>query len=282
MKIQFEAITPDSKSSFHLSVNPRMNDFFFWHFHPEIELTFITGTDGTRHVGHHISKYKGSDLVLIGSNIPHLNFDYGLKHTHYQKIVLHFKPDFMQQALNESPELESIRNLFMKAMHCICVQGKVKQEVGMLMLKLEHQSNFEQLISVLKIFHLIAGNKENKLLHSKPIQNQYTQKEQDRLQALYKHIDAHYQKKITIAQAAKICHMAHASFCRYFKKVTQLTFTRFLNQYRIHHAKRLLMQEFTVSETCYACGFESLSYFNRTFKKITKLNPIEFKKKMMK
>ena len=72
MKIQLEAIKPDANSSFHLMLNPRLNDFFFWHFHPEFELTYIEGANGNRSVGSHISQYAGSDLVFIGSNIPHL------------------------------------------------------------------------------------------------------------------------------------------------------------------------------------------------------------------
>ena len=81
-----EKIAPDENSSFHLMVNPRLHDFFFWHFHPEIELVFISGADGTRHVGDHISSFGGSDLVMIGSYIPHLNFDYGIQ-THYEKTA---------------------------------------------------------------------------------------------------------------------------------------------------------------------------------------------------
>ena len=78
MKIQLEQINPDAKSSFRLLHNPRLNDLFYWHFHPEYELVYIEGANGTRHVGDHISLYEYSDLVLIGSNIPHLNFDYGM------------------------------------------------------------------------------------------------------------------------------------------------------------------------------------------------------------
>ncbi len=78
MKIQLESFSPDEKSSFRLLHNPRLNDLFYWHFHPEYELVYIEGANGTRHVGNHISPYIGSDLVLIGSNIPHLNFDYGI------------------------------------------------------------------------------------------------------------------------------------------------------------------------------------------------------------
>ena len=56
-----------------------------------------------------------------------------------------------------------------------------------------------------------------------------------------------------------------------------MTFTDFVNQYRITQAKTLLLQDKTVSEVCYEVGFESLSYFNKLFKKITGENPSKFK-----
>jgi len=57
-----------------------------------------------------------------------------------------------------------------------------------------------------------------------------------------------------------------------------MTFTDFVNQYRIERAKNLLMQDQNVTETCYAVGFESLSYFNKLFNKIVGDNPSTFKK----
>ena len=87
MKLQLEEIDPTGSSSFRILVNPNLSNLFFWHFHPELELVFISGTNGTRHVGEHISAFEQWDLVLIGSNIPHLNFDYGVKGP-YEKIVV--------------------------------------------------------------------------------------------------------------------------------------------------------------------------------------------------
>ena len=58
-----------------------------------------------------------------------------------------------------------------------------------------------------------------------------------------------------------------------------MTFTEFVNQYRIDRAKNLLMQNHNVSETCYAVGLDSISYFNKLFKEIVGENPSEFKKK---
>ena len=79
MKLSFEQISPDADSSFHILLTPHLENVFLWHYHPEYEIVYITGASGTRHVGDHISRYEGSDLVFIGPNIPHLNFDYGVK-----------------------------------------------------------------------------------------------------------------------------------------------------------------------------------------------------------
>lgn len=61
-----------------------------------------------------------------------------------------------------------------------------------------------------------------------------------------------------------------------------MTFTDFVNQYRLTVAKTLLLQNKTISEACYEVGFESLSYFNKLFKKISGENPSEFKKRYLK
>ena len=277
MKIQLEAINPNSNSSFHLMLNPRLNNFFFWHFHPELELVFIQGANGTRHVGEHTSRYDGSDLIFIGSNIPHLNFDYGVK-TDYKKTVLHIHPDFLGEAFAKTPELTSIQKLFEKSEHGIAFCGETKVKAGEMLQNLHGLPPFEQFLEVLKILEFLANSHETELLHDAPVKNQYNKKAQERLKLLYRFIGENYQRKIEIAEVAGVCHMTEAAFCRYFKKMTLLTFTDFLNHYRINQAKRLLLLDKNVSEACYECGYESLSYFNRIFKKITQENPLTFKK----
>lgn len=278
MNIQLEAIKPDANSSFHIMVNPRLNDMFFWHFHPELELTYIEGADGNRYVGSHVSKYEGSDLVFIGSNIPHLNFDYGVKDTNYEKTVLHIRPDFLNEAFANTPELAVIHNFFEKAAYGIAIMGETKAIVGAMLKKLPSLPPFEQFLEILRLFQILANSSETILLHDTPVKNQHNKKGQERLKSLYVFIDENYQRKIEIAEVAALCLMSKEAFCRYFKHKTRLTFTDFLNQYRINKAKQLLLLDKNVSEACYGCGFESLSYFNRTFNKITNMNPMAFKK----
>jgi len=151
MKIQLEENSSDADSSFRILVNPKLSDFFYWHCHPELELVYIAGTDGTRHVGDHILKYKSNDLVFIGSNIPHLNFDYGVK-GQYEKNVVHFRPDFLLNAFASTPELSTIELLFNQSKYAISFDPETKQRIAVKMKQLHKKDAFEQFMEMLHIF----------------------------------------------------------------------------------------------------------------------------------
>lgn len=278
MKVVIEDIKRLAGSSFRILVNPKLNDFYYWHFHPEYELTYIVAPSGNLRIGNYIGQFEESDLVFIGSNIPHLNFDYGIK-TEYEKVVLQIKEDFFKNDFISTPELTSIYQLFENSKKVISFQGKTKKIVGNRLQSLHHLPHFEQFIEVLSLFQILATSNEITLLHENPIENLYNNKEQLRLKVVYKFIEDNFQRAISIEEISNLTHLSKAAFCRYFKKMTRLTFTEFLNQYRIEHAKRVLKSDKNVTETCYECGFESLSYFNRIFKKVVGENPLQFKKR---
>jgi AraC-like DNA-binding protein len=278
MKIVFEDIKRLAGSSFRILVNPKLNDFYYWHFHPEFELTFIEAPRGRRRVGNHEGEFEESDLVFIGSNIPHLNFDYGIR-TPYEKVVLQIKEDFFKNDFSTTPELSSIFQLFQNSKKVICFNGKTKESVGKRLKEIHRLPNFEQFVEVLSLFQILAVSNEITYLHEVPFDDFYNNKEQTRLKVVYTFIENNFQRNITIAEMGKLTHLSKAAFCRYFKKMTRLTFIEFLNQFRIEQAKILLKSDKNVTETCYECGFESLSYFNRIFKKVVGQNPIQFKKK---
>jgi AraC-like DNA-binding protein len=276
MKTELEHIIPEQGSSLSLMINPDLSDFFFWHFHPEFELVFIEGADGNRHVGNHNSRFKGSDLVLIGSYIPHLNFDYGIKTT-YEKIVVHMPPDFLKTDFVTTPELAAVHQLMEAANRGIAFGNDTKSVIGGRLKKLADLNSFDQFLELINILNVLACAKDKEFLHSTPVKNQFNTKDTDRLDRIHDYIDEHYQRRIDIQEVADLSHLTKPAFCRYFKKMTRLTFTQFVNHYRIDKAKKLLLSGKNVTETCFSSGFESLSYFNRTFKKITGTNPISFR-----
>ena len=278
MKAQREAISTDADSSFRILLTPNLNDLFYWHFHPEYEIVYVEAPCGFRHIGDHISKYEGSDLAFIGPNIPHLNFDYGVKTT-VDTVVVQMKDNFLGRDFFSLPEITAIKDLFEKAKNGLAFFGETKRLAGEKLKRLTSSSHFEQLITLLEVFHLLAHSHEAEMLQAKPIASASVLKEQQRLHLVYHFIEVNYDKGIDVNEVARLCHLTTAAFCRYFKKSTHYTFTDFLNHYRINQSKKLLMQHKTVTEACYDSGFENLSYFNKTFKKFAGENPSVFKKK---
>jgi hypothetical protein len=129
MKVKLEAIKPGINSSFAILLTPKLNEIFYWHFHPEYEIVYVEAETGVRHVGDHISKYEGSDLVFIGPNIPHLNFDYGVK-TIAETVVIQMKEYFLGQTFFALPEIAAIKDLFERAKGGIAFFGETKRIVG--------------------------------------------------------------------------------------------------------------------------------------------------------
>jgi len=100
-----------------------------------------------------------------------------------------------------------------------------------------------------------------------------------RLQKITEYVHRHYSGKIRVRKAAQDIGMAEASFCRFFKKTYGEHFTDYVNKIRIEYAvRRLLETKDSVSEIGYACGFNSIDYFIRIFKKIKGCTPGEYRK----
>jgi AraC-like DNA-binding protein len=275
--IQLETIDFKPGKSFKL-FSPRLRNTFLWHYHPEFELVYVEADAGIRHVGTHISTYTRSDLVFIGSNLPHLNFDYRLR-SDYHQIVIQLRCDFMGTALGLTPEFAGIAKLFRAAEYGIAFDGETKQEVAKKLRQLEGLSSLEQLLQLIDIFQILADSDEKTILNKDLSSQNFILKDKIRMGAIYEYIDAEYHRQPDVNIVAQKVNLTTPAFCRYFRRQTNMTFTEFVNQYRIERAKNLLMQNNNVSETCYAVGIDSLSYFNKLFKEIAGENPSDFRRR---
>ena len=280
MKVALEECMPDADSSFRILLTPHLNELFYWHYHPEYELVYIEGVSGTRHVDDHISTYEGSDLVFIGPNVPHLNFDYGLK-TDYREVVVQLSEAFLKTSVLSLPELADVAHLFERAKQGISFGGATKQRIGERLMQLPGESPLQQLLLLLALFQELATTAEYSLLAARPVEHVYKLGEQQRIRRLYQFVEENYQRQITLDEAADLTNLTKAAFCRYVKRMTRLTFTGFLNQYRVNQAKTRLLAGDTMTEACFGNGFESLLYFNRVFRTRTGENPSQFRKRQL-
>lgn len=280
MQIQKEQVIIDPGQSFKL-FSPSLKAYFYWHYHPEVELIFIEGLTGIRHVGQHVSSFMDSDLVLIGPNIPHLNFDYGLT-SEYRQIVVQMKENFPGDVLSGAAELTSIEQLFKKARYGIMFKGSIKTKVGPMLKEMEALNSFGRLLKLLEIFQLLALSDECELLNDQDTSVRLYLNDKVRMGTIYGYIHNNYHEHVDVNEIAARVGLSTSAFCRYFKRQTKMTFTDFVNQYRINQAKTMLLKDVTVTEACYGVGFQSLSYFNKLFNKLEGSGPMEFKKRFSK
>jgi AraC-like DNA-binding protein len=273
--VKLEKISFNPGKSYKI-FSPRLRNTFLWHYHPEIELVYVEADAGIRHVGRHISTYTHNDLVLIGGNVPHLNFDYRLR-SDYHQIVIQLRTDFLGAAIEVAPELRDVARLFRDARHGISFFGETKAAVAEMLRSLDELPPLQQLLRLIEVFEKLALSKERAYLNEDLSWQKLMLKDKVRMGAVYEYIDAHYDRDPDVNAIAKKVNLTTAAFCRYFKGQTNMTFTAFLNQYRVERAKNLLMQNHNVSETCYAVGVGSLSYFNKIFKECTGENPSDFR-----
>jgi len=92
------------------------------------------------------------------------------------------------------------------------------------------------------------------------------------------YIAAHQHEEITLNEVAQAVNMSSFYFCKTFKKATGMTFTDYLARVRIEKVKNLLLNPHKrVSEAAYECGFQSLSQFNRVFRKVAGESPSDYR-----
>jgi AraC-like DNA-binding protein/ligand-binding sensor protein len=94
-------------------------------------------------------------------------------------------------------------------------------------------------------------------------------------------IAEHQTEELSLDQVAKSVHTSKFYFCKMFKKSTGINFTDYLSRVRTERAKSLLLnQNLRISEIAYEVGFQSLTHFNRVFKKILGQSPTDYRSRL--
>jgi AraC-like DNA-binding protein len=276
MKVEYEKISPDTGSSFRLIHWKSENDRYFWHYHPEYEIVFVRKGSGKLHIGEHLKNYEEGELVFIGPDLPHTGFGYGVIGEH-EEIVVQLRKDFLGEEFMQKPELQQIRKLFERAKQGLSFQGKSRKIVAAKLQKMLTFSHFERLVELLNIFDILATTNEFSVLNSADKRFDFNHKDEDRINKVYEYVEQNYQKNIDIQAVADLANLTIPSFCRYFKKISHITYTDFVNEYRINQACRLLFENKPIADICFEVGFNNISHFNKTFKQLKGVSPREYK-----
>jgi len=282
IKPSFEIVEPSFGSSFYYSkyVENANNKAHLWHYHPEIEMVFVNGGAGKRQIGSHISYYTEGDLILIGSNLPHCGFT-DTNTGNKNETVIQMKSDFLGNNFFGLQETKCILELFDKAKGGIAFGAATKELVGHRIEMMEDQLPFERLLTLLSILKELENANDYRILNATGFAMEMQLQDNDRINMVFNYVKDHFLEEISLESIAEMSSMTVPSFCRYFKKITKKTFTRFVNEYRVVHASKLLAEKQTsIANISYESGFNNFSHFNKLFKEFTGKSASQYRKEL--
>lgn len=274
-----ENIQPNYGSSFRVIKydSNNKNGKPFWHFHPELQLVYVVGGSGKRHIGNHISYFRNGDLVLIGSNLPHFGLTDQLKGKQFE-IIIQFRKEFLGNNFFEAPEMVGIKQLLERSRYGMIFSKKLKKELGPGIESLMELNSLDRMLKLLEILHSMSESNDYQLLNARDLALEVNQQENERIKKVYGFVRQNFQEEIPLATISDEVNMTVPAFCRYFKKQSGKTFTQFVNEFRVIHACKLLTDgDQSISHIAMESGFNNFSHFNRLFKGIVKQSPKEYR-----
>ncbi len=248
----------------------------FWHYHPEMELTYIVRGKGTRYVGDNISSFAEGDLVFLGENLPHNwvsapNLGIGMLESHVFQFPLHLVLGF--------PEFQTLAPFFQESahgLHFVSPSPALIEAIGRFSEKPPHL----QLPALFEIISMLFEDKNRqRLSKTAPQDTSFFDKEHKRHFKVKQFLHEKLQYNPDLEETAGFMSMTKTYFCRWFKKTTGHTYTTYLNKLRIEQAcQSLMFSDKNIAEIAYEAGFQNISHFNRVFKEEKGVAPRLYRK----
>ena len=248
-----------------------------WHYHPEMELTIIQRGHGTCFVGDHIGPFEATEVFLIGPDVPH--FWKGLQKSSGHAVQWHFGET---HAVWQFPEMAPLNHVWNESTYGLRFTGNTATQVVALVQQMAETSGLARLALLIQLFLCLsqAPRKESIRLSKRPFNLAGVHAHQPAIERVIRHVLKHYREPIRLEEVLKIAAMSKATFARQFRKHAGKPFSAFVAQVRLDAACRELVgSSATISDAAFSCGFNSLSYFNRTFLKALKCSPKEYRKR---
>jgi AraC-like DNA-binding protein len=258
-----------------------------FHFHPECELVYVINGTGKRIIGDKIEVFGPGDMIFLGPNIPHVWYS---DPSFYQKnadlhsiaIVLYFSKDIFGENFYQLEESQLLKEFLGRAERGLKITGSTHERIVSLLTKMNESSGLKRIVYLVQVLDCLTTSRDTEALASITYKNSYDTRDNHKIDEVFLYLNKNFMRDISMPEVADLCHMTPQSFCRFFKTRTKSTFIDFLNDIRISHARKLLIEsdDQTIAEIAYLCGYKNLSNFNKLFKIKTRLTPKEYKRNL--
>lgn len=262
------------------------------HVHPEFELIHFVRGRGQWIVGDAMGEMHDGFIVLLAANLPHM-FQPDASRPSPLAHALQFREDCLGAGFWELPENRAIRGVLVRAHRGLAFSGpearRLRQSLTRL-LAAKPEARLPLFLDTLGIAAAAAGatstslqhNKGTRLLASVDYQSTLQPDEAARINKVLDYANARLGEEIYLGEVAKIAGLSEAAFSRFFARTAKKPFSKFLNELRISHACRKLVDtDATITEVAFASGFGNLSNFNRRFLELRGETPGAFRQRRL-
>ena len=281
-------ITPLGEHDFMYVADRHKKEFDYpIHCHDIMELNFVENAAGARRVVGDSSEVIGDcDLVLItSSDLEHVWEQHECKSDDIHEVTVQFYIYFEDEhtPFRTNP-YKSIYRMMMRAKRGLAFRMSAIMTIYPRLVKLASiDDNFLMAHELMYILHELSKFDDAYELASSTFAKVEVSSESRRVLKVKDFINTHINDELRLEQLANLVGMTPTAFSRFFKLRTGKTLSEYIVDIRLGQAARLLVDTAdSVSEICWNCGFNTLSNFNRLFRKRKGCSPTEFREKYSK
>ena len=249
------------------------------HFHEDMELNLILNASGAqRIIGDHIGEVDDVELVLLSSNLVHGWFSDKCISKDIKEVTIQFHKELFEERFLNRNQLVNIRNMLDNSKRGVMFSKETIENIAHRILSLGKKMGFDSVLELLSIIHDLSISRDSKLLSDSSFTSEVFYYDSRRIENVFEFLNRNYSQMITLSEVAKIANMSDVSFSRFIKKHTGCNFIDSLNDIRLGHVTRMLLDtNQTIAEIAFKCGFNNIANFNRIFKNKKGLTPNAFR-----
>ncbi len=256
---------------------------FAWHWHPEVELTYIEEGQIEYQVNDTVYHLKQGDGLFCNANALHTGHMLNQGDCHYLSVTFHPRMIYgFEGSVIDKRYVEPVtRNDLLGGLHLVPDDGWQSKVLTLLQNLVEtyeaHEAGFELAIcqTLLTIWNTLYSNVWSAIPSDPSVQY----KEIERLRKTITYLQEHYHEHVTLSAIAEHVNICTSECCRFFKRHMNQTIFEYLLEYRIEKSLPLLIRgEDSITAIAQAVGFSNPAYFGKVFHQVMRCSPSAYRK----
>ncbi|MER9300876.1 AraC family transcriptional regulator [Mesorhizobium sp. M0621] len=252
-----------------------------WHFHPEYEIHLVVATTGRYFVGDFIGEFEPGNLVLTGPNLPH-NWVSDVppgESVPLRGRVVQFSEAFIAESTAALPELAACAGILETSRRGALFSPATAELAAPLLAELVEAQGVRRLSLFMGVLDILSRAGDVRTLTSAGYLPDPSGFMSAGINKALAYINGHLTEPFSEGDLAEIAGRSPSAFSRSFRRHTGMALVQYVNRLRINLACQLLMSEgqMSITEICFAAGYNNISNFNRQFLAQKGMSPSRFR-----